>query len=144
MVTKSPDKCRLPRHHAWRDQVLKTRLNRSERRLALDVLARVADAHGVVTTGGWERLAALYRRVGERGQCSRQLLQRLVSRLVDAGLIEAHEAPAPGRPASYRLTVVQAVRRMIVRPRGIAPRRIHRQFRKELDYFRETKSWNSA
>lgn len=117
----------------WRVILDAARITGSARIFAVCVLAPLMARSGRIRPTRQPELIARY--ASERGRPSytpRRVLQ-LLAELTRAGVLTRDGRPAPGLPV-YRALFpgTDLPRPMLVRPRGIAPRRIHAQFVREL------------
>ncbi len=83
-------------------------------------------------TGGVGQLVTAYLRARGRRVTPRRIRQ-IHQQIAAAGLMDPNGRPARGRPAIYRALGVEARRAwLVIRPRGVAPKHLHRAFAGEL------------
>lgn len=118
----------------WRVAIGKAGVSKCARQFALGVLAPLMTRAGKVRTGGQDRLASRYAAERGRRSITGRRVRQLLAELRAAGLLDRLGRPAPGRPGSYVVLLpgTDLPRPMIVRPRGIAPQRLHASMVAEL------------
>jgi hypothetical protein len=117
----------------WRVLLTGARISESARQFALEVLAPLAARSGRVRPTAAGELAARYARHRDRTSITTRRVRQLLAELRGAGVLDRAGRPAPGRPARY-VTLLPGTdypRPMIIRPRGIASRRLHAAFARE-------------
>jgi hypothetical protein len=117
----------------WRVMLTGTRVTTSARVFAVQVLGPLLARSGRVRPSGAAELADRYARARDRSTITTRRVRQLLAELVAAGVLDRDGRPAPGRPARYLalLPGTDYPRPMIVRPRGVAPRRLHAAFARE-------------
>lgn len=118
----------------WRVILAGTGITASARIFAVCVLAPLMAKSGRIRPAGQPDLIARYAAERGRGTYTPRRILQLLAELAGAGVLARDGRPAPGRPASYRalLPGTDLPRPLIIRPRGITPRRIHASFAREL------------
>jgi hypothetical protein len=119
----------------WRGILDHAHVTGSARVFAASVLAPMMSGAGRIRPGGLAELVRRYAEQRGRPGYTRRRIQQLLTELVRAGVLEYGQRPAPGRPASYTALVpgTDLPRPMLVRPRGIAPKRLLAAFSRERD-----------
>jgi hypothetical protein len=119
----------------WRGILDRAGVTGSARVFAATVLAPMMSGAGRIRPGGRAELVRRYAEQRGRAGYTGRRIQQLLAELVRAGVLERDQRPAPGRPASYAalLPGTDLPRPMLVRPRGIAPRRLLAAFSRERD-----------
>lgn len=118
----------------WRVAIRNSKITDCARTFALSVLLPRMTRAGRVRPGGQHALAEGYALERGRRTVTTRRVRQLLAELRAAGLLDRHGYPAPGRAAAYTalLPGTDLPRPMIVRPRGITPRRLHATFLAEL------------
>jgi len=117
----------------WRAAVAAAQLSPCARIFAVEVLAPLVSRAARIRPLSLAELAERYARVRDRAAITGRRVMQLRRELKDAGLVDRTERPAPGRTARYRALVpgMDPLRPMPIRPRGLAPRRMHALFARE-------------
>jgi hypothetical protein len=117
----------------WRVLLTGSHVSKSARVFATQVLGPLLARSGRVRPSGAGELAGRYAHARDRTSITHRRIRQLVAELVRAGVLGRDGRPAPGRPARYLalLPGTDYPRPMIVRPRGIAPKRLHAAFARE-------------
>ena len=116
----------------WRDAVTAAQLTPCARRFADKVLAPLRTRSGRFLAVGIDTLCARYAESRGRPSITRRRVLQLLAELVEAGVLERAQRPAPGRPARYRALAAELLRTLVIRPRGRAPRRLYARFVSEM------------
>src|SRR5258708_7590684 len=119
---------------SWRVAIMKSKVTECARIFALRVVSPRMTRAGRVRPRGQLELAQGYAAERGRQSITTRRVRQLIAELHAAGLLDRHGRPAPGRAASYTalLPGTDLPRPMIVRPRGITPRRLHASLVAEL------------
>jgi hypothetical protein len=118
----------------WRVAIGKAPVSKCARIFAVRVLLPMMTRAGKVRPEGQAGLASRYAAERDRTSITGRRVRQLLAELRGAGLLDRLGRPAPGRPGTYTVLLpgTDLPRPMIVRPRGIAPRRLHASMVAEL------------
>ncbi|HEY2089867.1 MAG TPA: hypothetical protein VGH54_28085 [Mycobacterium sp.] len=117
----------------WRALLAASKISKPARVFAVEVLAPLLAHSGRARPTRAAELAARYARHRDRTSVTTRRVRQLLAELVQAGVLDRDGRPAPGRPARYIALMpgTQYPRPMVIRPRGVAPRRLHAAFARE-------------
>ncbi len=117
----------------WRESLAKRSVTKCARIFAVRILAPMMARSGRIRPAAVAEIAERYARERDRKTITPRRIRQLVAELIGAGVLGRDGRPAPGRTARYRALMPGAgmPRPMIVRPRGIAPKRLHAAFTRE-------------
>lgn len=118
----------------WRDVIGRTSgLTRTERLFAVAVLGGLMVRGSRICPDRQADLITRYAGQRARRTVSGRRIQQMLARLISAGVLARGPGGYRGRPATYTAVIplLPALGAWQVRPRGVAPRRLHASFARE-------------
>jgi hypothetical protein len=117
----------------WLKVLAEKPVTKCARILTIRVLLPLMTRSGRIQPVGIDELAARYAKIRDRESVTDRRILQLNAELKHVGMLATDRHSAPGRPARYVALAPGTgfPRTLVIRPRGIAPRRIHALFARE-------------